>query len=79
MTNWQHDLRELFHDAGFPDGHPHQLRDTFAVDLLEKGVPIEEVSKALGHDSIKKTEKYYAKRVKGRQDRLDEQIIGAWD
>jgi len=79
VTNWQHDLRELFRAAGFPEGHPHQLRDTFAVDLLEKGVPIEEVSKALGHDSIKTTEKYYAKWVKGRQDRLDDHVIGAWD
>jgi integrase len=31
----------------------HRLRDTFAVDLLEKGVPLEEVSKLLGHESIK--------------------------
>lgn len=44
----------------------HRLRETFAVDLLEKGVPLEEVSKALGHDSIKTTERHYAKWVKGR-------------
>jgi site-specific recombinase XerD len=31
----------------------HRLRDTFAVDLLEKGVPLEEVSKLLGHESIR--------------------------
>jgi integrase len=49
----------------------HRLRDTFAVDLLEKGIPLEEVSKALGHESIKTTERHYAKWVKGRQDRLD--------
>jgi site-specific recombinase XerD len=42
-----------------PDGHHHQLRDTFAVGLLEKGVPMEVVSKALGHESIKTTEKHY--------------------
>jgi site-specific recombinase XerD len=35
------------------------LRDTFAVDLLEKGVPLEEVSKLLGHESLKTTEKHY--------------------
>jgi integrase/recombinase XerD len=78
VTNWQHDLRQMFRAAGFPEGHPHQLRDTFAVDLLEKGVPLEEVSKLLGHESIKTTEKYYAKWVKGRQDRLDALVVGTW-
>ena len=56
----------------------HRLRDTFAVDLLEKGVPLEEVSKLLGHESIKTTEKSYAKWVKGRQDRLDSLVMGTW-
>jgi integrase/recombinase XerD len=78
VTNWQHDLRQIFRAAGMPDGHPHQLRDTFAVALLEKGVPLEEVSKLLGHESIKTTEKYYAKWVKARQDRLDDLVIASW-
>jgi len=56
----------------------HRLRDTFAVDLLEKGVPLEEVSKLLGHESIKTTEKHYAKWMKGRQDRLDALVTGTW-
>ena len=74
MSHYQDDLRQLFKDAGLQsDGYmvSHRLRDTFAVDLLEKGVPLEEVSKLLGHESIKTTERHYAKWVKGRQERLD--------
>jgi integrase/recombinase XerD len=79
LSNWGNVLRLLFREAGFPEGHPHQLRDTFAVDLLQKGVPLEEVSKLLGHESIKTTEKHYAKWVKSRQDRLDSLVIGTWE
>ena len=56
----------------------HRLRDTFAVDLLEKGVPLEEVSKLLGHESIKTTEMHYSKWMKGRQDRLDSLVTDSW-
>lgn len=71
--NWAKYIAKLFDDAMIKSGHmrSHRLRDTFTVDLLEKGVPLEEVSKLLGHNSIKTTEKSYAKWVKGRQDRLN--------
>jgi site-specific recombinase XerD len=78
VVNWQHDLRTLFRKAGFPEGHPHQLRDTFAVSLLEKGVPIEEVSRLLGHESIRTTERHYAAWVKSRQDRLDSLMLATF-
>lgn len=73
-------VRPLFEAAGVRSGHmvSHRLRDTFAVDLLQKGVPLEEVSKLLGHESIKTTERHYAKWVKGRQDRLDSLVMGTW-
>jgi integrase/recombinase XerD len=73
-------MRPLFEAAGVRSGHmvSHRLRDTFAVDLLQKGVPMEEVSKLLGHTSIRTTEKHYAKWVKARQDRLDSLVVGTW-
>jgi integrase/recombinase XerD len=80
--NWsKYYIAPLFKAAKIEcEGHmmSHRLRDTFAVDLLEKGVPLEEVSKLLGHTSIKTTEKSYAKWIKGRQDRLDSLVTGTW-
>jgi integrase/recombinase XerD len=54
------------------DGKPmqfrsHMLRDTFAVDLLIHGMPLEDVSYLLTHDSVKMTEKYYAPWVSKRR------------
>jgi site-specific recombinase XerD len=57
----------------------HRLRDTFACELLQRGVPMEEVSKMLGHKSIKTTEASYGAWVKGRQDRLDELVTSSWE
>lgn len=81
VTHWQDDMRTLFKAAGIEsDGHmrSHRLRDTFAVDMLSKGVPMEEVSKLLGHESIKTTEKSYSAWAKTRQDRLNKLVIGTW-
>src|SRR5579863_8192340 len=57
--DWQRTLKAVFDLAGAPDGHAHRFRDTFAVGLLQAGVPMERVSMLLGHSSIKVTEKYY--------------------
>jgi integrase/recombinase XerD len=51
---------------------------TRPVDLLGKGVRLEEVSKLLGHESIKTTEKHSSKWMKGRQDRLDSLVSATW-
>ena len=74
-------VSEVFDKAGIEAVcfmRSHRLRDTFAVELLKKGVPLEEVSKLLGHESIRTTEKHYAKWVKGRQDRLDSLVTATW-
>jgi len=42
--DWQRSLKGVFKQAGIPDGHAHRFRDTFAVGLLQAGVPMERVS-----------------------------------
>ena len=38
----------------------HDLRRTFAVQLIAKGVDIYQVSKLLRHEDVSTTQKYYA-------------------
>jgi integrase len=52
------------------DCRPHRLRDTFAIRHLLRGTALEDVSRLLGHSSVKVTELYYAKWVQRRKDRL---------
>ena len=75
---WRRKLSRVFRAAGIENGHPHRFRDTFAVELLLAGVPIERVSILLGHGSVKITEKHYAPWVIARQEQLEADIIRAW-
>jgi integrase/recombinase XerD len=50
--------------------HSHMLRDTYAVEMLLAGVPLEDVSRLLTHTSIKTTEDYYGHWVPDRLTRL---------
>jgi integrase/recombinase XerD len=52
MTDQCH-LKKLFEIAAIAKGHAHRFRDTFGVELLLAGVPIERVSILLGHQSVK--------------------------
>jgi integrase/recombinase XerD len=54
-------------------------RDTFVVELLLAGVPIERVSVLLGHQSQKVTEKHYAPWVKSRQEQLEADVKRSWE
>ena len=55
----------------------HQLRDSFAVGLLQNGVSLETVSVLLGN-SIKVCERHYNPWVKSRQHNLAREIERAW-
>jgi integrase len=54
------------------------FRDTFAVELLKKGVSLETVSMLLGHASIRVTEKHYKPWVKTLQDKLEADAMQGW-
>lgn len=78
VSVWQRTLSKLFEKAGVVNGHAHRFRDTFSVNLLQAGVPLETVSILLGHSSVKVTEKHYAPWVKSRQISLEKSIEKAW-
>ncbi len=51
---WETTFKTVFKEADVEDGLIHRFRDTFAVRLLKKGVPIQTVSVLLelnGEDS----------------------------
>ena len=75
---WETRLRKVFDLAKIPNGHAHRFRDTFAVELLVAGVPIERVSVLLGHSSIRVTERHYNPWVRSRQEQLEADIASAW-
>jgi integrase/recombinase XerD len=76
VADWQRTFRKLMKLAGV-EGHPHIMRDTFAVRLLEKGVSIEIVAMLLG-TSVRICEKHYSPWMKSRQDKLTADVKTAW-
>ena len=77
--NARRSLRKIFEAAGIKGGHPHRFRDTFAVALLAKGVPIETVATLLGHSDVRVTQRSYAPHVKLLQDNLEKAVASTWD
>lgn len=77
-ANWSRYLESLFGLAGVEGGHSHRFRDTFAVELLLAGVPLETVSTLLGHSSVKITEKHYKPWVRSLQEKLEADVKRAW-
>src|SRR5882724_1610971 len=74
----QHDSSRLQIRWQCGKAHAHRFRDTFAVELLLAGVPIERVSILLGHQSVRITEKHYAPWVRSRQEQLEADLANAW-
>jgi integrase len=53
-------------------------RHTFATELLTDGRSLETVAALLGHGSTKITERYYSHWVKGRQEKLEDELKKSW-
>ena len=79
VGSWRKRLAKLFELAEIPKGHAHRFRDTFAVELLLAGVPIERVSVLLGHQSVRITERHYSPWVRARQEQLEQDLKRAWE
>jgi len=78
VGKWQRRLKRLFELAEVASGHAHRFRDTFAVELLLAGVPIERVSVLLAHQSIRVTERHYSPWTRSRQEQLEADLARAW-
>lgn len=51
-------LRQLGRSVGIKKCHPHKFRRTMATVAIDKGMPIEQVQKLLGHEKIDTTLQY---------------------
>ncbi len=81
---WRRCLAKVFRAAKLVRGtkplrcHLHMLRDTFAIEKLEAGASLEEVSLLLGHANIKITQKHYMPWDKRRHERLKKASMVDW-
>ena len=75
---WSEALADLFEKAEVKGGHPHRFRDTFAVELLKSGTPIERASILLGHSSVRVTEKHYNPWNRARQEQAEADVSKSW-
>jgi integrase/recombinase XerD len=78
VTSWQERLVNLSAKAKVQNGHAHRFRDTFAVELLLQGIPLERVSILLGHQSVKVTERHYSPWIRERQEQAEADVRRTW-
>ena len=67
VAGMQYMLRGLGKRAGVKNVHPHRFRRTIAKDLLNRGMPIEQVKEFLGHEKLDTTMIYCTVKEEGIQ------------
>lgn len=85
VKDWQRAFRRLFlladlkhQDGTRKRGSPKTFRTTWAVESLLAGVPLETVSKCLGHANTRVTEKHYLPFVQARQLQVIHHVKQSW-
>lgn len=66
-------LNKVFENAEVENAHPHRFRHTFAVELLERGVPAGSVAILLGNTE-QIVVKHYSAWIESRQKGLDDAV-----
>ena len=51
-------LKHIEQKSGVENVHPHRFRRTLATNLINRGMPIQEVARVLGHDKLDTTMEY---------------------
>ena len=64
-------VRRICRFANVPEISTHTLRHQFATMLLEKGMPLEEISYSLGHKSVMTTFNFYCGVMDADQEARD--------
>ncbi|MGH9684451.1 MAG: tyrosine-type recombinase/integrase [Candidatus Acidiferrales bacterium] len=77
VANFQTMLASLFKSAGIVSGYAHRFRDTFAVELLLAGIPLDRVAVLLGN-TVKVADRHYAPWVRARQEQLEDDVRKTW-
>ncbi len=78
VGDYQRAFKKLYELAKVEGGHAHRWRDTFAVELLLAGVPIERVSVLLGHVNVQTTARHYSPWNLVRQQQLEKDVRNSW-
>jgi site-specific recombinase XerD len=76
---WSKRLKQVFQAAGIKNGTSHRFRHTFAVDLLQNGADIKNVSMLLGHESVLTTEEHYSAWIQSRQNAFNADVLRAYE